>query len=415
MSWPQEILDGILREDNYRTLTTVESRGASLSHEGHAYRNFSSNDYLGLSSELSLQREFFEQLETDAFLMSNPSSRLVTGNSPHYDRLENTVAQMFGRHALVLGSGYAANSGALPALTAKGDLILADKYVHASIIDGLRLCDAEWKRFNHNDMAHLERLLFAAGGSQQAGDSRQQAGGSHQTGGSRQAANGSRLTAHSSRLTANGGGRVWVVTESLFSMDGDLAPLGELDALRRRYGFRLYVDEAHAFGVRGDGLGYCRECGVEPDVMVATLGKAMASCGAFVVCDAPVKELLVNRMRTLIFSTALPPLSLAWSDFLLRRMSSFDMRRSHLQRLAALLTDRGENCRREATQIVPLMCYDNARALEAARLLRDNGFWAGAIRYPTVPRGKARIRVSLNAALSEDDVLKFKDIWKSIE
>ena len=371
MNWPQDILEGLKAEDNYRRLVEVKNFGAELLIGGRRYMNFSSNDYLGLSSDTQLQREFFSQLDPQAgFLMSNPASRLITGNSTHYSRLENTISFLFGgRAALVVGSGYLANSGILPTIADKGDLILADKLVHASIIDGLKLCRAEWKRFNHNDMTHLESLLEKASGYN----------------------------------------NIWVVTESLFSMDGDFAPLKDIDALRRRFGFRLYLDEAHAFGVRGGGLGYAAEVNVQPDIMMATLGKAIASCGAFAVCDEAVRELLVNRMRTLIFSTALPPVNLMWSDFVLRRLAGFEPRRKHLQKLITILTDNPE-----ASQIVPLMACDNARALAMAEKFREAGFWTRAIRYPTVPRGKARVRVSLSAALGEEDVKKFRELCSSI-
>lgn len=350
-------------------MDVVENRGADVVVAGRTYRNFSSNDYLGLSGCVELQREFLTGLDGGQFVMSNPSSRLITGNSAHYERLETTIGGLFGRSALVLGSGYLANAGVLAAVATKGDLVLADKLVHASIIDGLRLCQCDWKRFNHNDMAHLERLLEKAAGYK----------------------------------------NIWVVTESLFSMDGDFAPLAQIESLRQRFGFKLYVDDAHAFGVRGGGLGYARECGVEPDIIMATLGKAAASVGAFVVCDDEVREMLINKMRTLIFSTALPPINLMWSDFILQRMADFEPRRAHLHELSELLT--GDS---EASQIIPLMAYENKRALELARRLREAGFWVNAIRYPTVPQGQARVRVSLSAGLSREDIENFKAAWNSI-
>ena len=367
MSRPEKILERLKAQDNHRALVNVENHGADILVEGRRYKNFSSNDYLGLAGNLSLQKAFFAQLPECEFLLSNPSSRLLTGNSAHYHQLESTLSSLFGgRSALVVGSGYLANTGILPAVTGKNDFILADKLVHASLIDGLKLCEAEWKRFRHNDMSHLEALLSEAVGYD----------------------------------------NLWVVTESLFSMDGDFAPMRALAKLREHYGFKLYVDEAHAFGVYGKGLGYAHEMGVEPDIVLATLGKALASCGAFVLSDEATRELLINRMRTLIFSTALAPINLLWSNFLLGRLAEFEPQRQALLGLVALM---GAN-----SQIVPLMAGENARALEMASALREGGFWVHAIRSPTVPAGKARVRLSLSAGLTQEDILKFKEAWNFI-
>lgn len=156
----QEILSRLESENNLRTLPDLNPQGLYLEHDGKRYLNLSSNDYLGISCR-SLHRDFMREVcNSDEFLLSNPSSRLITGNSPDYTRLEQTLSNLYGgKAALVLGCGYMVNSGILPAITDKGDLILADKLIHASLIDGLRLCQAEWQRFNHNDMDHLERLL----------------------------------------------------------------------------------------------------------------------------------------------------------------------------------------------------------------------------------------------------------------
>lgn len=374
----EELLRRLEEENNLRVLRRTRCEGKYIEDEaGRRYLNLSSNDYLGLSDE-ALQRDFFAELAgrgefPERFMMSNPASRLMTGNSPEYERLEGSLAALWpGREVLVVGCGYLANTGVLPALTGKGDLILGDKLLHASLIDGLRLSGAEWMRFRHNDTGHLESLLRKYGA----------------------------------------GRRIWVATESVFSMDGDRAPLAELVWLKRKYGFRIYLDEAHAFGVFGpSGAGCAAQEGVaqEVDVIVATLGKALLSAGAFVVTDPLTRRVLVNRMRTLIFSTALPPLTLLWSDFLVRRLPGFGERREHLRRLVSLLSDDPA-----ATQIVPVMAYENGRALEMAARFREEGFWTTAIRHPTVPQGEARVRVSLSAALSAEDVERFAEVWKRL-
>ncbi len=290
----QETLERLRAEDNFRTLPNLQPAGKYLYCEGKRYINLSSNDYLGITDE-PWQKDFFETLKSEEqFWLSNPSSRLITGNSPEYTTLEKTLSELFGgREALVLGSGYAVNSGVLPALTTKKDLILADKLIHASLIDGLRLSDADWQRFSHNDPEHLERLL---------------------------------------RKLRSQYENVWIVTESVFSMDGDIAPLREIVELKQRYDCRLYVDEAHAFGVCGpDGRGIVAQEGLldQCDILIATLGKAIASQGAFVISNPPIRDFLINRMRTLIFSTALPPISLRWSEYIIRRLPEMEEKRRH--------------------------------------------------------------------------------------
>lgn len=369
----REILDRLRAEDNLRTLPEVRTQGKYLFHEGKRYLNLSSNDYLGITGE-PWQREFMEQaLQSGEFLLSNPSSRLITGNSPDYRRLEQALSELYnGREALVLGAGYLVNSGVLPALTTSRELILADKLVHASLIDGLRLSEAAMQRFAHNDTEHLERLL---------------------------------------RKLRSQYDNVWIVTESVFSMDGDKAPLRELAALKQQYDCKLYVDEAHAFGVCGPGgRGVAAEAGVaeQCDILIATLGKAAASQGAFVISDDPIRDLLVNRMRTLIFSTALPPISLRWSEQIVRRLPELEEKRSHLRTLSRLITGHDQG-----THIIPLMAGENRRAIEMSRQMREAGFWVMPIRYPTVPKGSARVRVSLSAALSAAEIVQFAEVWKN--
>ncbi len=372
----RETLEKLRTEDNLRILPEIRVEGKYIHHGGKRYLNLSSNDYLGIAAGTD-QRAFLEEAAMSReFLLSNPSSRLITGNSPEYTSLERCLSEFYGgRSALVLGSGYLANSGVLPALTCKNDLILADKLVHASLIDGMQLSGATVHRFAHNDTGHLEKLL-------------------------------------KKHRAAHAG--AWIVTESLFSMDGDRAPLAALAALKRQYDCKLYLDEAHAFGACGPGgRGLAAEAGMldECDILVATLGKAVASQGAFVLSDALTRDFLTNRMRTLIFSTALPPLSLRWSEAVIRRLDSPEMeaKRRHLQALSALLTGAADS-----SHIVPLMAGENSRAIALSEQMREAGFWAMPIRTPTVPPGSARVRISLSAALATEDISALKELWKSI-
>ena len=252
-------------------------------------------------------------------------------------------------------------------------LILADKLVHASLIDGIRLSAAKCIRYRHQDYTQLQTLLEK----------------------------------HHHDFS-----RIIIVTESIFSMDGDCAPLRKLAELKDKYRCKLYVDEAHAFGAYGPGgRGLAAQESVEDacDIRIATLGKAIASQGAFVITDPLTRDLLVNRMRTLIFSTALPPISLRWSEHVVRALPSMDDRRERLREYARTITGDDRH-----THIIPIMAGENARAIEMSRRLREAGFWVVPIRYPTVPKGTARIRVSLSAALERADILQFVEACKNI-
>lgn len=383
------ILEQIKADGNLRVLRNLTSQGPYLydlnDSPPKGYYNLSSNDYLGLSDP-AMQSEFLLSLDLDRFLLSNPSSRLLTGNSIEYAELESALALLFeAEAALVLSSGYAVNSGVLPAVTRKGDLVLADKLVHASLIDGMQLSEAEWHRYRHNDMEHLESLLQKAQGS-----------GSYD--------------------------RVVVVTESLFSMDGDFAPLDQLATLQQKYGFRLYLDEAHAFGIYGyqnSGAGLLAaynarnpENELKADYLVVTFGKALASQGAAVICSALTREWLVNRLRPLIFSTALPPISLRWTRYLIDRLPEFSMQRIRLRELVSILEHELYPEVMCSSQIVPIVVGENERALQIANEMREAGFWVSAIRYPTVPRGEARIRVSLSAAHEPEKIEEFAELCR---
>lgn len=392
MTRETEILSKLTAQGNLRSLTTLRTHGAYIyAPDGQGgeteYYNLSSNDYLGLA-EPTLQNRFLLSVDVERFLLGNPSSRLMTGNSPAYAALEEAVAGLLGSEAaLVLGSGFAVNAGVLPAVTQKGDLILADKLVHASLIDGLRLCGegVEWQRFRHNDMEQLAALIGRAQGK--------------------------------------GYGRMIVVTESLFSMDGDFAPLDALAELQQKYGFLLYLDEAHAFGVYGPesapGAGLLAaynaahpELPLRAEYHVVTFGKALASAGAAVACSQQTKELLVNRMRPLIFSTALPDMTLEWTRFLLGLFPEFNPRRKRLQDLIAIVNNTLQPEIPYRSQIIPIAAGSNENALRMAAALRNEGFWTTAIRHPTVPQGEARLRVSLCAGHTPYKIEQFATLCR---
>lgn len=364
-------LEIIKESGNYRVLRDIEHNGFLIHANGREMLNLSSNDYLGLSSNPRLIEEFRTETDVMALAYSAASSRLLSGNHQYYKMLEDDLADLYDKEgALVFNSGYHANIGILPALTGKHDLIIADKLVHASIIDGLRLSEAQMLRYRHLDYEHLQHIL----------------------------------TQHREEYE-----NVFIVTESVFSMDGDVADLQQLCEIKKEFDAFLYVDEAHAIGVRGtNGLGCCEEqaCTEDIDFIIGTFGKAFASMGAFVVCEKMFCEYLVNTQRSLIFTTALPPVNVAWTRFILNRMPDFYELRVKLadvsRRLREVLQKKGFETR-GSSHIVPMICGSNESSVEMADMLQDNGFFALPVRYPTVPKNEARIRFSLNASIPQED------------
>ncbi|WP_201580143.1 8-amino-7-oxononanoate synthase [Psychrobacter sp. Pi2-52] len=393
----QTALADLKAKQQYRQLPDLQHDGRYVVNAGKALLNIASNDYLGLGGDTEMQAEFLTQVgqlsTTHTPKMSATSSRLLTGNDIQLEALEEELQNWYqsaiekqsladSKSVLVLNSGYHANLGILPALTTLPvkTLILADKLVHASIIDGMRLSQSKlvtYRRYRHNDYEHLAKFI------EQADETVE---------------------------------RIIIVTESIFSMDGDRADLPELVQLKSKDArIELYVDEAHAIGVLGDtGLGLAEETHTLADIdyLVGTFGKAFASMGAYIMCDEVVKQWLINAMRPLIFSTALPPINHAWTRFILAKMPTLTDQRAHLAQLSTMLSQAIDPQHRvtSAVQdisynspIVPYILGDNARTLAKAQQLQAAGFYALPIRPPTVPANTARIRLVMNAKLTNED------------
>lgn len=372
----QQIEDEIqhLKEKkNFRSLPPLVHDGKNVMLHGQRMLNLSSNDYLGLANDRSLREGFLHTLTPDTFLPTSSSSRLLTGNFTAYQQLEQQLADLFGTEsALLFNSGYHANTGILPALSDSKTLILADKLVHASLIDGIRLSAAKCIRYRHNDMAQLTRLVEANEAAYRT---------------------------------------LIIVTESIFSMDGDEADLHTLVGLKSKHpSVRLYVDEAHAFGVRGEkGLGCAEEQGCigDIDLLVGTFGKAAASVGAYVVCKHEIREYLINKMRTFIFTTALPPVNIEWTAWVIRHLPEMQARRAHLQHISRKLREavagQGYTCP-SVSHIVPLIVGSSEDTVIKAEALQRKGFYALPVRPPTVPEGTSRIRFSLTADITEEEI-----------
>jgi len=377
-----------LREhDQFRNLRDIASRDVTdIDIKGTHYLNLSSNDYLGIGADRRLLDEFFAAYPGDdpvtLFGMTSSSSRLLTGNTHTYTALEQDLTDLYqAEAACVFNSGYHANIGIISALADTHDLVLSDKLNHASIIDGLKLSGARFMRYRHCDYDHLAHLLET----------------------------------HHSKYR-----RTFILTETVFSMDGDVANLQRLVELKQRYNAMLIVDEAHAvgiFGAHGGGVSEAEGVTADIDIIVGTFGKALASVGAFAVMRSVIKEYLVNTMRSLIFTTALPPIVLNWNRFILHKVIDMERERQHVRelgiRLRQELNTQGLSTRGNS-QIVPVMIGENQVALDVAEALQQQGFLVFAIRPPTVPPKTARLRLSLSAAISWQQLQELPEIVGAI-
>ena len=376
-----EELDQLRQQGNFRQFRSNQQQGKTIEIQQQQMLNLSSNDYLGLASDLRLREQFFDETPNAQRVMSASSSRLLTGNFSAYEQLEARLMQLFhGRAALLFNSGYHMNIGILPALADAKTLILADKLIHASMIDGIRLSSAKYLRYRHNDLAHLQQLL-----TQYHADDNYE--------------------------------RIIVVTESIFSMDGDETDLVALVALKQQFAkVMLYVDEAHAIGVRGQqGLGCAEQYGVIDaiDFLVGTFGKAVASIGGYLICDPIIRDYLINRMRPLIFSTAQPPICMAWTQFMLNQIVHMQAQRQHLAALSQYMQHeirtKGFVCP-STSQIVPVIIGDSSATVSKAQQLQAAGFYVMPVRPPTVPQGSSRLRICLNTQFETVDLTPLLDL-----
>jgi 8-amino-7-oxononanoate synthase len=340
--------------------------------------NFCSNDYLGLAEHPALKQAVAEAVQS-ATRTGGTGSRLLSGHAAAWQEIEDEFARFAGTEAaLYFGSGYAANLGLLVSLLKKEDLVFSDALNHASLIDGMRLSGARKIIYPHLDLNALEDGL---------------------------------------REHAQDRCRKLIVTETVFSMDGDVAPVTELLALADRYGAGVIVDEAHATGVHGpSGRGIAAEHGNVQYLAAAvhTCGKALASAGAFVCGSAVLKEHLINHARTFIYSTAMPPYMGEQIHAALRLALAMDREREELlaraKRLAASLRSQGWDTGNSATQIVPVVIGENEEAIAAAEFLQREGFVVRAIRPPTVPERSARLRFSLTCGIAEDEIARLENV-----
>jgi len=368
---PAEIRNSILKELE-SGLLELEEKFQRRSVARVAGVNFCSNDYLGLAENAGL-RDFVAEAVRRAAQVGGTGSRLLSGHHTAWDDIENEFASFAGTEAaLYFGSGYAANLGLLTSVLSKGDLVFSDALNHASIIDGIRLSGARKEIYRHGDLNALEAALRRHEGTRC---------------------------------------RKIVVTESVFSMDGDVADVRAIVELAERFGAEVIVDEAHATAVRGPaGRGIVAKTGTTERVLAIlhTCGKALASVGGFVCGSGVLREHLINHARTFIFSTAMPPYMAEQIGAALRLARGMEAERREFlgiaREFAAGLRRDGWDTSTTSSQIVPVVIGGNAETLEAAESLQSEGFAVRAIRPPTVEEGKSRLRLSLTSKIERGDL-----------
>ncbi len=368
-------LEAWAASDLTRTLHAVDPVGSRhLKHAGGTCLNFASNDYLGLTRNPGVCQAAAQAAQELG--SGSGASRLVSGSLAIHHRLEEGLADWMGTpRALIFGSGYAAALGVIPALVGPKDVVILDKSVHACCVDGAHLSGARLRVCRHNDLDQLEDHLRWA----------------------------------RRHVSSSDGGRILVVTESVFSMGGDLAPLEAVVDLKERHGAWLLVDEAHALGLFGEsGTGRIRQLGLEKrvEIQMGTLGKSLASSGGFVAGSTILVDYLIHRARSFMFSTAPTPAASAAALEALAVIRSFEgqtLRKAvwdHAHRICtALRTGTTPD-----SAILPVILGAAAEAVAAARRLREQGLWVPAIRYPTVPRDQARLRITVTAGHTHEDI-----------
>lgn len=323
--------------------------------------NLSSNNYLGFADNEEITEEFLD-FSKNSYGFGSASARLLTGTLPVYNELEQLLCNLFQKEkALLFNSGYHANVGITSSIADKNDVIFSDKLNHASIIDGMRLSSSKFFRYQHNNIDSLEKLIIRE---------------------------------------RNNFENAIIITESVFSMDGDIADLKKIIELKKKYNCMLIVDEAHAFGVFGEkGLGICENLGIiqDIDLLIGTFGKAIGSMGAFVVGNSILIDYLINKARSFIFSTALPPINIAFSKWIIEnKLPKTLLKRERMLQLGKYLGSE--------SHIIPVIIGSNSDTEKICKRLFDNGYFTLPIRPPTVPEGTSRLRLSLTTEILEKDM-----------
>jgi len=366
----QSNLDKLKENSSFRTIKNIkEKQGKYIIVDDRKMLNLSSNDYLNLSTDTELKLEFIEKYKNHPeFLFSSASARLLTGSSNCYKKLEENFCKLFNKESsLIFNTGYQANQSIISTLFQKGDVIFSDKLNHASIVSGLKLSPAEHFRYNHNNYEHLEKIL---------------------------------------KEKRNHYNNAIIISESVFSMDGDIADIKKLVELKKKHNCLLMIDEAHAFGVFADNLqGISAQLNLlnEIDIITITLGKSLASSGAICLSNKIIIDYLINKASGFIFSTAIAPINVMWSNFLLEE--KFNLLQEKKEKLNSLF------CKIHkiypsisSSQIIPIILGDAKNASQKAKELQKQGYYILPINPPTVPSGTSRLRLSLTSDIEFEEI-----------
>lgn len=374
----EEELKKIKEKSRFRQIPNIENKDEKyIFSEGKKYLNLSSNDYLGLSQDKDLIKEFISEFQNDEnFAFSSTSARLLTGENKAFSDLENFLKKTYKKEAcLLFNSGYHANIGTISALNQKGCAIFSDKLNHASIIDGMKLSDGDFHRYKHLNYDHLETLLQK----------------------------------HQNKYE-----EIIIISESVFSMDGDIADIKKLIEIKNKYNAILIIDEAHSIGIFGEnGFGFC-ESYPEVDLVLSPFGKAIASYGAFTAGNKTLIDYIINKARSFIFSTSIPPINALWTKWILeKKLPLLKEKRTKLLNLSKKLREdlilKGIETLGES-QIVPIIIGKDEKTVKIAQKLKSCGYWVLPIRPPTVPQGSSRLRISLSATMMSEDIEKLPDL-----
>ena len=357
-----EILDHLKANSHFRNIKNFDAKDEKyIFYNGQKLVNLSSNNYLGFADNKKITEEFLNEVG-DKYSFGSASARLLTGTLPVYKELEDLISQLFRKEkTLLFNSGYHANVGINSCIAGKGDVIFSDKLNHASIIDGMRLSEGKFFRFPHKNMEALEKLL--------------------------------------TRERKNFNNAI-IVSESVFSMDGDIADIEKLVELKEKFNCILVLDEAHAFGVFGqNGLGVTEKLGItdKVDIIVGTFGKAIGSMGAFATGSQTLVDYLTNKARSFIFSTALPPINIAFSKWIIENKLPQTLEKR--QRMLSIGQKAGSE-----SHIIPVIIGGNKETVDTCEILFHNGFFTLPIRPPTVPEGTSRLRLSLTTDITEKEL-----------
>lgn len=357
-----EILEDLKEHSHFRNIKDFEGKDEKFIYfKGKKLLNLSSNNYLGFADNKKITHSFLNAAG-DNFSFGSASARLLTGTLPVYKELENLISRLFKTDkTLLFNSGYHANVGINSSLASRSDAIFSDKLNHASIIDGMQLSQGKFFRYRHNDMENLEKLLLKERKNYK---------------------------------------NAIIVSESVFSMDGDIADLQKLVELKQKYNCILVLDEAHAFGVFGKtGLGVCENLEItdKVDLIVGTFGKAIGSMGAFATGKKELIEYLINKARSFIFSTALPPVNIAFSKFIIEN----ELPKTYDKRMRILELGRKAGSQ---SHIIPVVIGGNKETVDTCEVLFHNGYFTLPIRPPTVPEGTSRLRLSLTTEINEKEL-----------